>query len=159
MLLNLIGIAFLQLLAIQLLDTRKQKALVRFAGGTAMAAILLGQVIQFDYDAYASTLRKMMNCSEITENTQEESRRLNRLFIEKECSAYIIEKADALGVTLLEVDVTLSWNTDGYWYPSAAALTVLVPCDHRRELEVWIETDLGIPISSQTWNEEEFNEP
>lgn len=159
LLLALIGIALLQSICMLLIDDAKQKSIIRFTGGVAMVTMLLGSVLSFDYSAYASMLRSRLHYTEMTDAAQEENQRLNRMFIEKQCSAYILDKAAALGTELSGAAVTLSWNTDGYWYPSAAELTIPHLSKQSQALADVIQTDLGIPLSSQTWREEGGGEP
>lgn len=159
MLLSLIGIALLQSVCTLLTNDEKHKTILRLAGGIAMVTLLLSSLRSFDYDAYASSLRTSLQATELGDAALKERRKLNRTLIEQECRAYILDKAEALGADLKEASVTLSWNTDGYWYPSAAELKVSENGAYHSGLADVIQTDLGIPLSAQVWREEEGIEP
>ena len=154
MLLALIGITLLQSVCILLADDAKHKAILQLTGGIAMVIILLESILSFDYDAYASSLRREQNDVEMTDAAQSETMRLNRLFIEQECRAYILDKASSLGADLTDAAVTLSWDTDGFWYPSAAELTIPAHGERSAALADAVQTDLGISSLSLTWREE-----
>ena len=147
----LIGIALLQTVLCLLVEEEKYRSILCISGGLAMILLLLGQVLSFDYNVYASALREQIHTSELTENIRTDNERLNRMFIEQECRAYILDKAYVLEVPMIDAAVSLRWNTDGYWYPCSAELTIPSDGEKNDTLSDAIQTDLGIPLSEQTW--------
>ena len=81
----------------------------------------------------------------------QEADRLNRTIIELECAAYILDKADALGLAVSSAAVTARWSEEGFWYPweSRAACSE----SDRETLSAVIEAELGIPAERQSWEE------
>ena len=155
LLLELIGLAMLQTLMLLFIRTDALRNLVKLIGGVAMVLVLLSRVIAFDFAAYSSAIQSQMNSSALDGDAlREQQDRLNRLYIEQECAAYILGKAEQLCVPLRSASVTLAWNTDGYWYPIHAVLTVSAGQAPSAVLEDTIQTDLGIPASEQVWQEE-----
>ena len=153
LLLRLVGIALLQTIGCILADRDSFRAVIRLAGGIAMIVLLLGSITSVDYDAYAAALRhgELLLQDDALQNEKE---RLDRLYIEQECAAYILKQAQELGVTVSDVHVSLSWCTDGYWYPSAVELDCPNASDPDGALSDRLTSDLGIPRESQCWREE-----
>ena len=87
----------------------------------------------------------------VAEGAGEEADRLNRTIIERECAAYILDKADALGLAVSSAAVTARWSEEGFWYPweSRAACSE----SDRETLSAVIEAELGIPAERQSWEE------
>lgn len=153
---SLMGIALTQTLLELLIEDARFRQILRFLAGAAMAVILIGAVTDFDYDAYASALRRQEIASDWNQDRAEaERQRLDRLFIEAETEAYIMDRAETLGVSLSGVRVSFRWNSDGYWYPDRVTLTGSVPPSLRSEIADALRTELGIPEERQTWSEEE----
>ena len=76
---------------------------------------------------------------------------INQTIIERECAAYILDKADALGLAVSSAAVTARWSEEGFWYPweSRAACSE----SDRETLSAVIEAELGIPAERQSWEE------
>ena len=90
-----------------------------------MAAILISGVKDFDYQTYASALQqKQAETHWDAEEVKNDVALLNRRYIESKCSAYILERASQMQIELSSAEVTLAWNTDGFWYPVHAEMTV-----------------------------------
>lgn len=155
MLLELVGIALLQSLACLMMDQERFRKLLQLIGGVAITLVLLSRVMTFDFAAYASALRESGSLGSWDAKTAlAENEKLNRRYIEQACAAYILDKAGEMGVPLMDAKVTLAWNTDGYWYPVHAELTVPNGNGYHPTLADTIQTDLGIPLSEQIWREE-----
>ena len=57
-------------------------------------------------------------------------------------------------IELSSAEVTLAWNTDGFWYPVHAEMTVTEENTELSMLKRLIESELGIPIAEQIWRAE-----
>ncbi len=156
LLLQLIALALLTAAALLFADGDRMKRAVRLIGGVAMATLLMSSVVQLDYAAYASELRKqtLLEMPDL-EQTRADAERLDRLLIEQETAAYIWFRADELNVALLDVSVSLAWNTEGYWYPEKAVIWVPVGQGRNAALSDLIRSELGIPPEAQRWEEED----
>ena len=151
-LLSLIGISLLQCFLQFLLKEEQDRKILCLVSGAAMAALVISGLTGLDYDAYSSSLareRELVRWNE--ESVREDVNTLHRRYIEEQCTAYILEKATQQRIGLSDAVVTLAWNTDGYWYPVHAEMTVSACDADLSSLKRLIERDLGIPISEQIW--------
>lgn len=135
----------------------KIKKSLEFVCAVVIVAALLTPIAGFDFDGYSMTLAKYeAEAKEIADEATEKSDLLNRKYIEEEYAAYILDKAVLKGISPKEVNVTVKWSTDGYWYPTDAEI-VLSEADMAKDnsgLKNIIEAELGIPIERQVWREE-----
>lgn len=152
MLLSMIGIALMELLLSAYAGSESMKRAVHLLCGTAMAVLVLSRVIGFDYTGYAAALQRTDAASPWSvESAVESGEQLNRRLIEDRCRAYILDKAGEMNVRLTDAAVTLTWSTDGYWYPTAATLVSVVGQERSETLERMLESDFGIPPNQVEW--------
>lgn len=90
----------------------------------------------------------------LTAGAEEAERRLNRLVIEQEYEAYIMDKALELGLEGLTVDVEVQWSLDGLWMPYGARLSGVWNHPGKEQLSALMTADLGIPYERQRWDSE-----
>ncbi|MCD7845446.1 MAG: hypothetical protein LUG57_06285 [Oscillospiraceae bacterium] len=89
---------------------------------------------------------------EVVAQSEEESKMLNRAYIEGEYEAYILDKAAETGVAVEEVSVTARWDEEALvWYPWQAVLAGA----YDGALSQAIEAELGIPAERQEWSGDE----
>ena len=134
----LAGAAVFCAIALALCPEGRPKRVLRAACGVVMAAALLSPALGLDMQALPG-------------EAGQEADRLNRTIIELECAAYILDKADALGLAVSSAAVTARWSEEGFWYPweSRAACSE----SDRETLSAVIEAELGIPAERQSWEE------
>ena len=151
-LLSLIGIALLEVLLSAFAGSESMKKTSHLLCGTAMAVLVISRVIGFDYADYAAALSRT-DAQELwsSESAAETGRQLNRRLIEDRCRAYILDKADSIGVPLCDAAVLLTWSTEGYWYPTGAVLTVPEQQGSSAAVEEILESDLGIAPEKVEW--------
>ena len=155
MLLELIGVALVQAILTLLVEEERFRLLLRLIGGVAMAVILLRAVTNFDDAAYAAAQRKLQFSGAWDAGAAEtERQRLDRLFIEAECEAYIADRANEMGMALSGIEVSLDWSTEGYWYPARVTITAPNGEMGMQALADEIYASLGITPENQTWREE-----
>lgn len=108
-----------------------------------------------DMSSYAleSARRHELEAS-LTAGAEEAERRLNRLVIEQEYEAYIMDKALELGLEGLTVDVEVQWSLDGLWMPYGARLSGVWNQTGKERLSALMTADLGIPYERQRWDSE-----
>lgn len=117
-----------------------------------MITAALKPLAGFDYREYSAQLAQYREMgAALTESSQELDARLNRLVIERECAAYILDKAHESGIDVTDVRVTASWSTDGFWYPASADIFSSDPESARQTLNGIIERELGIAEGEQHW--------
>ena len=122
-------------------------------------SILCGAVIEpirgMDFSAYSLELAKAEQRREefLTENA-DIGERLNRLVIQEQYRAYIMDKARELDIPMSEVSLELRWSGEGLWLPESASYTS-APGGDRSALEEIVQAELGIPIEKQNWSNDE----
>lgn len=148
----LVGAAVFCALALALCPEGRPKRVLRAACGVVMAAALLSPVVELDMQALPEAIARYGEAARtVADGAEEEADRLNRTIIERECAAYILDKADALGLSASEASVTARWSEEGFWYPWECR----VSCAEggRAALSRAIEAELGIPPERQSWEE------
>lgn len=127
----------------------------RILGIACSAALLLAAVeplAGLDLSAYALELAKNSERrAEFLDGSADLNQRLNRLVIEEECEAYILDKAEEMGLDLEQAEVLAQWNSEGLWVPASVKLTGQAEQRERRRLGGLIEAELGIPEERQQW--------
>lgn len=157
-LLTMIGITLMEVLLSAYAGSESMKSAVHLLCGTALAVLVLSRVLGFDYAGYAAALARTESSGGWNvEVASESGQQLNRRLIEDRCRAYILDKAAEMEIRLSDAVVTLTWSTDGYWYPTAATL-VSAPGQGRTDaLDRMLESDFGIPSNQVEWREAETN--
>lgn len=79
--------------------------------------------------------------------------RLNRLVIQSEYEAYIMDKAAELGLRAESAKVEAQWSSDGLWVPYSAEIVFSGEEKESSKLCDIIEAELGIPAERQYWSE------
>lgn len=128
--------------------------------GILSSAILIIAIItplkDFDFENYALELARYREQeAELTAKGEEINERLNRLVIEQECQAYIMDKAIEIGFEVKEAKVTLQWSTEGVWVPYSAEISGEATPEERLRLGESIKAGLGIPPERVVWAENE----
>ena len=148
--LALTGAAAFCAVATELTPKGPVKSVVRTVCAVSLAAALLSPLLEFDFPAYALNLARYRDgAAALTESGKETGRELNRRVIEERLAAYILDKARSLGAsaTVTEARVTLKWDADGLWYPTA----VEIVGNYSASLSDCIAAELGVPAEAQTW--------
>lgn len=118
-----------------------------------MVSMLLGMLKEFDIDAYALQAAKIRDAeSVIVSGAEETNNRINRLVIEQEYKAYILDKAENLGIGNLEITIEMRWDMNGIWVPWAVKIRGIEDERIKSKLGGIIRDDLGIPYERQSWN-------
>lgn len=136
---------------------RVKKALAVLCGA-AMCVAFISPLAGIDLDGYSETLAGFkLEAESFAAQGESYSKNLNRTIIEDECEAYILDKAENLGVRLDEVDVLAVWSDEGYWYPSEATIKGSFSRAQRDRMSSYIEAELGISTDNQQWSGENGN--
>ncbi|MEG1789551.1 MAG: hypothetical protein RR230_02720 [Oscillospiraceae bacterium] len=151
-LMALCGTAAVCTLAMCACPEGRVKRILRLVCGAAMAIALLSPLADFDLDAYSRAAAKYGEAARAAagEGTAVQDR-LSRTIIEDECAAYILDKADALDIVDVSVDITAEWNGANGWLPVGARLSGDCTAEQRARLAELLETELGIPPKRQEW--------
>lgn len=150
----LCGSAVVCAAAMALCPEGKVRRVLRLVCGVVMAAALLSPVVELDFGAYSEAIARYGEEARRTaEGAQEEAREQSRTVIEEECAAYILDKAEALGLGSCTAAVRAEWSAEGFWVPREC--TVSTDGGYSAALSSAIEADLGIPAGRQSWEAEE----
>ena len=151
--LSLTGTALICAAALRLTPEGRVKPVLRLLCGVCMAAALfsplLGGSLTAAYPLELSRYRTA--AAALTEQAESLRQELDRGIIEERMEAYILDKARAMGAKLHGVSVSLRWSTEGFWVPEAATLDGSF-CE---PLARYLEADLGIPRTAQSWRDDE----
>lgn len=88
---------------------------------------------------------------ELLENGENMRERLNRMVIEDEYAAYIMEKAEETGIAITNAKVSTQWDSDGIWRPYEAYIEFESDDLKISAFKKLIKAELGIPEERQTW--------
>lgn len=130
---------------------------VKKAASIACTVVLIMTVLiplgRFDLSEYSLELAKYREMGEELMRTGDEVRdSMSRTVIEQECAAYIMDKAEALGIELTEVRVRAFWSGEGVWVPESAAIRSGCSENDRKRMSEMIFAELGIPAEKQEWS-------
>lgn len=129
------------------------KRICRLAGGAALLLAAIGPVAKLEEaDLARLTARYQTRTEEYRQALDEETENLYETIIAENTAAYILDKAESLGVTC-QVSVTVGWEADGTPRPAAVILHGAWTQTQKEELSRLIAADLGIPSAMQYFKE------
>ena len=150
--LGLTGAAFLAAIAMSLTPKGRPRAVVGLVTGLVTIVALIAPVLEFDYAAYARHVEHFEVSLEARnqewELTQE---RLTSRIIRERSEAYILDKAERLGLVGLDIEVATARSADGWLYPDRVWITGEISAAQQRELSAFLTKTFGIPTDSQFW--------
>jgi hypothetical protein len=121
--------------------------------GLVCALVMLSPVLELDLDKLAVSMAVYeQQAQTILETEEEETKRLERTYIEEQCQAYILAKAAQQGTAVTAVTVQAQWDDEALvWYP----WSVTVTGSYDETLSRCMEAELGIPAQRQEWRDNE----
>lgn len=138
-----------------LADSLMPKGPVRQVGRLVCALVVLWAVVspalELDMpglDQAAGQLREQTG--QRRQSLEQESGRMLKILIQRECSAYIVDKAEELGA-VCTAQVTCAPGEGGIWLPQQAQITGELTQEQRDRLEQLIQTELGVPPQQQSY--------
>lgn len=147
------GVSLITGLVMSLTPKGRVRRIASLVCGIAMIATLISPVLSFEYDTYSQLLMDYnYNMDSYTENMEEENERLTRLIIQEDVSAYILDKAESLGLENVTVSVNTELDADGSWYPYEMWIEGDYSEAEMKELGNYIEAEFGIPAGRQYWS-------
>ena len=118
----------------------------------ALITVVLSSVKETDLSVYCEeAARSREKSAAISRNAQDSTQRLSRLVIERECEAYIIDRAESIGIDGLSVKINARWSGEGFWLPESAVLSAACEEGKKALLGEILETELGVRREKQTW--------
>ena len=130
---------------------------VKKAASIAWTVVLVMTVLlplgTLDVSQYSLELAKYREMGEQLEERGDAVRdSMSRTVIEQECEAYIMDKAEAMGITVDTVKVRAFWSSEGVWVPESAEIRSGCGESEKKRLSDLIFADLGIPAEKQEWS-------
>ncbi len=151
-LIRLTGAALIASAAVTLAPDGPAKKALRLVCGVMMMIALMSGAADFDYSAYAARFSEYRQQAQtLIDGTENSGTQLVRSVIEAELESYILDKAEACGVSDAEVAVSARWSSDGYWYPDTVTIAGQFDEQTRREISRYITAELGVQEIDQRW--------
>lgn len=128
------------------------RQVTKFVCGVMCALAVASPVARLDMDVLAAGLAAYgQRANQTVEQSEEETKMLNRTYIEEQYAAYILGKAAQADVDVDGVTVSARWDdSDLLWYP----WQVTVDAKFNSGLSGLIEAELGIPRERQDWRDD-----
>lgn len=150
---GLVAASVMTALSAQMIPRGPVKKITEVVCGVMLMGFLLNPIAKADGTAFSYALadyRRMT--AELTQDMEAEEKQLLRAYIEQKCGAYILDEAQALGMTDLEAQVYASWENES-WIPKEVHFKGQCSDGQRAQLTGFVEAELGIPRERQIWNE------
>ena len=130
------------------------KKVCRLAGGLALLLAAVGPLLQLDSGLIAQAAEEYRAATQSCEESlTEKSNLLYQTIIEDNTAAYIVDKAEELGI-LCQAEVTCSNDENGVPCPWEVTARGIWRSEERAALSRLLEDDLGIPPQRQRFEEE-----
>ena len=127
--------------------------ILKLVCGAVMIIALVAPALRFDLTLFSVNAERFREeLRSVQDNVSETGERLTRNIIEKECAAYILDKAQGLGLRVESVSVTAKWGDEEVFYPYEARIEARLDDEQKGALSRAIEAELGIPPERQYWN-------
>ena len=129
------------------------RSVTKMACGVLCALAMVSPLLKLDMEKLAVSIAAYEQAAQtVVQNGEEESKMLERTYIEEQCAAYILSKATETGEAVGQIRVSARWDEDALlWYPWSAELQGT----YSAVLSRILEAELGIPPERQSWTGEE----
>lgn len=129
------------------------KKVCRLAGGLALLAAAMGPLLRIDEGSLSRAISEyQITVQNYEKELEEKNVLLYQTIIEEQTAAYIVDKAEELGISC-QAEVTFAYDEDGMpcpWEVTAWGSWTEEQCGQLMGL---VETDLGIPSQRQHYEE------
>lgn len=131
-------------------DKKTTGAIIKIVTGLLMAVTILSPIIELRIDDFTDYLNNLQNetASVVSDGTQVGQREQAHIITQK-CEAYILDKAENLGLTL---EVQLQLSDDDNPFPKSITIKGAVSPYAKSVLSAYITDTLGIPEDKQQWH-------
>lgn len=121
----------------------------RLAGGLLLLAAVVKPVLEVDLAVLSSSSIRLE--AEAVPAAEEAGLDMMKSIIGEETGAYILDKAEELGISCREVRVTCAVEENGVPYPASVVVLGDMTQEEQALLSRRIEADLAIPAERQTY--------
>lgn len=126
-------------------------AVGRLASGLVLLLVTVQPLIRLDAEEMAAALTGYRLTQQgYAEELNEMNRDILEKIIEEETEAYILDKAESIGIAC-QVTVIYEWSEDGIPYPAQAQIVSDASAEEEKRLSRILEADLGIPPEAQVY--------
>ncbi len=150
---QLCGLSFFCGIALGLMPEGGVKKAASIACTVVLIMTILIPLSKLELTEYSVELAKYREMgNELTDKGTEIRDSMSRTVIQQECEAYIMDKAETLGIEIAEVKVTAFWSGEGVWVPESVKIQSGCSEAERKRLSDVIFAGLGIPAENQEWS-------
>ncbi len=150
--LNTTGAAVLSAICLSIVPEGRGKKAVALVCGMVTLLCLAYPLTDGSLSEIEGIIPDFRVSDEISEKADETEQIVTRTVIEAELEAYILDKGEKAGVVIRSVDVSVRWNTDGYWYPTGAEIYLQDGYTASDELTDILSKELGIEPNNIYWS-------
>ena len=124
------------------------KRMMNILCSVILISMIASSVADFCFEAYSLDIARIKEREDsLLKSSRELEDKLNRNVIEQQCEAYIVDKAEELGMGQIEAKVGVRWSSEGFWLPEYAEIKQ----GYNASLSEYIESELGIAAEKQKW--------
>lgn len=132
------------------------KKIGRMVGGLVLLLAVIQPLMTFDYSVMAMAAGTGLTIG--TEDLEKTNLEQMKSIIGEKTGAYILDKAQSMGIVCQSVAVTCAVGEGNVPYPSAVTVTGALSAAQQKVLSREIEADLAIPAEAQTYESEDVEQ-
>ncbi|MBR4954219.1 MAG: hypothetical protein IKV47_03720 [Oscillospiraceae bacterium] len=127
----------------------KVKTVQRTVCGIVMAVAFFSPLLNLRYESCSVELASYEKAAAaINADGEKIADTLSRKYIEQECAAYILDKAQTFGCDASGAEVQVRWSSRGVWYPVSAEIYA----SYNSRLASSVSANLGIAEENIKWS-------
>ena len=127
----------------------KVKTVQRTVCGIVMAVAFFSPLLNLQYESGSVDLAAYEKAAAaISADGEKIADTLSRKYIEQECAAYILDKAQTFGCDASGAEVQVRWSSHGVWYPVSAEIYA----SYNSRLASSVSANLGIAEENIKWS-------
>ena len=150
-LIGIVGAAIILAVADSVIPKGSVKQIGKLAGGLVMVIAILRPVLNFDYEILAGALANYQyDVQQYSIALEIENERLKKIIIEDRTGAYILDKANELGLDC-SVKVQCLMNVNEQLYPASVTVYGELTQEQKEKLMRIIEAEVAIPAEMQKY--------
>ena len=151
--LGLTAASFLTAIAMALTPKGRGRAATALVSGLVTIIVLVAPILEFDYHGFSQNILSFESSLELrAEEMEAVQESLQARIISERSATYILDKAKALGLADLEVEVATKVEAESFPTPYIVFLTGSYTEEQRRTLEAYLDGTFGIPAQRQIWS-------
>ena len=151
--LGITAAAFITAIAMAITPKGRTRAAVALVAGLVTIVVLIAPILEFDYAAHSLHFADFQASLDLRhEEMEAASKSLQARIISERSLAYILDKAESVGLLGLDIRIQTKTGLDGFIVPYSIYLTGVYDEEQRRTLEAYLSGTFGIPVERQIWS-------